>query len=105
MIEHDRKGGASWTRFAFPAWWHYDALRALDYLRSAGVAPDERVAEAVDLVASKRGADGRWPLEVAYPGEMPVELDEGGGVGRPSRWITLRALRVLDWYSGRSDRG
>jgi len=109
VIEKDRKASAgdrpAFTGLAFPAWWHYDALRALDYLRSAGVAPDERVAEAVDLVASKRGADGRWPLEVAYPGEMPVELDEGGGVGRPSRWITLRALRVLDWYSGRSDRG
>jgi hypothetical protein len=104
LIERDRKApagdGPAFTRFAFPAWWHYDALRALDYLRSAGIAPDGRVAEAVDLVASKRGADGRWQLEVRYPGEMPVELEEGGLVGRPGRWITLRALRVLDW-SGR----
>ena len=109
VIEKDRKASAgdrpAFTGLAFPAWWHYDALRALDYLRSAGVAPDERVAEAIGLVSSKRGADGRWLLDVRYPGEMPVELDEGGGVGRPSRWITLRALRVLDWYSGRSDRG
>jgi hypothetical protein len=72
-------------------------LRGLEYLRHAGVSPDERVAEAIDLVASKRGDDGRWPLEVRYPGEMPVEMDEGEG--RPSRWNTLRALRVLDWYS------
>ena len=99
VIERDRKGGAAWTRFAFPTWWHYDVLRGLEYLRSAGVTPDERVAEAIELVASKRDGDGRWPLETRYPGVMPVEIDEGEG--RPSRWNTLRALRVLDWYSAR----
>jgi hypothetical protein len=100
VIEHDRKGGASWTRFAFPTWWHYDVLRGLDYLRRTGVAPDERVEEAINLVASKRDGEGRWPLETQYPGTMPVETDEGEG--RPSRWITLRALRVLDWYAARA---
>lgn len=99
VIERDRKGGAAWTRFAFPTWWHYDVLRGLEYLRRAGVAPDERVAEAIDLVASKRDGDGRWLLEIRYPGEMPVETDDGEG--RPSRWNTLRALRVLDWYAAR----
>ena len=97
VIERDRKGDAVWTRFAFPTWWHYDVLRGLEHLRRAGVAPDERVAEAIDLVASKRDGDGRWPLETRYPGVMPVEID--GGEGRPSRWNTLRALRVLNWYS------
>jgi hypothetical protein len=97
VIERDRKGGAAWTRFAFPTWWHYDVLRGLEYLRRAGVTPDERVAEAIELVESKRDGDGRWPLEARYPGVMPVEIDEGEG--RPSRWNTLRALRVLDWYS------
>jgi hypothetical protein len=72
-------------------------LRGLEYLRRAGATPDERVAEAIELVESKRDGDGRWPLENQYPGTMPVELDEGEG--RPSRWNTLRALRVLDWYS------
>ncbi len=72
-------------------------LRGLEYLRRAGVAPDERVAEAIDLVASKRDGDGRWPLETRYPGKMPVETDEGEGW--PIRWNTLRALRVLNWYS------
>ena len=86
----------AWTRFAFPAWWHYDVLRGLSYLRCAGVAPDERVAEAIELVASKRDGDGRWPLETRHPGRMPLETDEG--VGRPSRWNTLRALRVLRWH-------
>ena len=88
---------AAWTRFAFPTWWHYDVLRGLEYLRRAGVVPDERVAEAIGLVASKRDGDGRWPLETRHPGEMPVETDEGEG--QPSRWNTLRALRVLNWYS------
>jgi hypothetical protein len=96
VIERDRKGGAAWTRFAFPTWWHYDVLRGLEYLRSAGVTPDERAAEAIELVASKRDGDERWPLETLYPGVMPVEMDEGEG--RPSRWNTLRALRVLRWY-------
>src|SRR4029077_17126288 len=78
-IERDRKGGARGTRLAFPTWWHYDVLRGLEYLRRAGVAPDERVAEAIDLVVSKRDDDGRWPLETRYPGKMPVESAERRG--------------------------
>jgi hypothetical protein len=97
VIERDRKGGTVWTRFAFPTWWHYDVLRGLEYLRDAGVTPDERMAEAVEMVASKSDGDGKWPLETQYPGVMPVETDQGEG--RPSRWNTLRALRVLNWYS------
>jgi hypothetical protein len=89
----------AWTRFSFPTWWHYDVLRGLEYLRRAGATPDERVAEAIELVESKRGGDGRWPLENQHPGTMAVEVDDGEG--RPSRWNTLRALRVLDWYSAR----
>ncbi len=99
VIERDRKSDATWTRFSFPTWWHYDVLRGLEYLRRAGATPDERVAEAIGLVESKRDGDGRWPLENQHPGTMAVELDEGEG--RPSRWNTLRALRVLDWYSAR----
>jgi hypothetical protein len=90
----------AWTRFSFPTWWHYDVLRGLDYLRRAGVTPDERVAEAIELVDSKHNDDGRWPLENQHPGTMAVVLDEGEG--RPSLWNTLRALRVLDWYSARA---
>ncbi len=96
-ILRDRKGNAAWTEFAFPTWWHYDVLRGLEYLRRAGVVPDARLTEAIDLVLSKRDSNGRWPLEAHYPGTMPIELGET--VGQPSRWITLRALRVLNWYS------
>ncbi len=96
VIERDRKGNTSWTRFAFPTWWHYDVLRGLEYLRSAGITPDERMAEAIELVASKRDGDWRWLLDTRYPGVMPIDMDEGEG--RPSRWNTLRALRVLRWY-------
>jgi len=102
VIERDRKGGAKWTRFAFPTWWHYDLLRGLDYLRRVGVAPDERVAEAIELVESKRDSDGRWPLETRHRGTMAVDVDQGED--QPSRWNTLRALRVLDWYSARDKR-
>jgi len=98
-IQRDRKGGTSWTRFAFPTWWHYDVLRGLEYLRRAGVAPDERLGEAIDLVVSKRDDQGRWPIDTRYCGRMPIEMD--AGEGRPSRWNTLRALRVLNWYCAR----
>jgi hypothetical protein len=97
VVSACRKSGAAFTRFAFPTWWHYDALRGLEYLRSAGVAPDNRVSEAIQLVKSKRDDEGRWPLETRHPGVMPVEIDDNEG--RPSRWNTLRALRVLNWYS------
>ena len=89
----------AWTQFSFPTGYHYDILRGLEYLRSAGVTPDPRLAEAIDLVASKRDADGRWPLENVHPDELDAE--PGAAEGQPSRWNTLRALRVLDWYSAR----
>jgi hypothetical protein len=92
--------GYAWTYFAFPTGYHYDVLRGLEYLRRARVTPDVRMAEAIDLVASKRDAIGRWPLEVVYPDELDAE--PGVVEGEPSRWITLRALRVLRW-AGRED--
>jgi hypothetical protein len=82
-------------RFSFPTWWHYDVLRALDYFRASGAEPDGRMSEAIDLVRSKQQAAGPWLLENTHPGAMHFALDEGDG--KPSRWNTLRALRVLDW--------
>jgi hypothetical protein len=85
-----------WLQFSFPPRYLYDVLRGLDHMRSAAVEPDERVAEAIDLVESKRTEDGRWPLENPHPGAVYFDMDEGEG--KPSRWNTLRAMRVLDWY-------
>jgi hypothetical protein len=101
-IERDREGSTVFTRFAFPTWWHYDVLRGLNYLRRAGVTPDQRMAEAIELVESKRNSDGKWLLEVQYSGNMPIMMDKVEG--QPSRWNTLRALRVLDWYDRYSAR-
>ena len=97
-IEHDHKTGrpTNWTRFSYPNFWHYDVLRGLDYLRAAEVTPDDRVSEAIELVRSKSDSDGRWPLDNPHPGELHFALDEGEG--KPSRWNTLRSLRVLRWY-------
>ncbi|MEX2237316.1 MAG: hypothetical protein WEB00_07265 [Dehalococcoidia bacterium] len=86
----------AFLQFSYPPSWHYDILRALDYLRSAGVVPDERVAEAIDLVEKRRGADGRWPLENTNSRQAHFAMDEGDD--KPSRWNTLRAMRVLRWY-------
>jgi hypothetical protein len=87
-----------WTRFSFPVSWHYDVLRGLDYLRSAGVQPDERAAEAIDLVTERRHQNGRWPLNLIHRDDIPSPFDMEPGIGKASRWITLRAMRVLDWY-------
>lgn len=97
MIERDRKANVAWTRFAFPAWWHYDVLRGLDYLRDADATPDARLAEPIDLLTMARDDTGRWPLGIRHPGVMPIEVDDVEG--QPSRWNTLRALRVLEWYA------
>jgi hypothetical protein len=82
--------------FAFPYYWHYDVLRALDYFRRSGAEPDPRVAAAVEIVRSKRQPDGRWLLDRIHPGRVHFAAE--GGVGEPSRWNTLRALRVLHWW-------
>jgi hypothetical protein len=88
-----------WTSFSFPAVWCYDVLRGLDYLRSAGVKPDARVAEAVALVEQRRDEDGRWPLDGIHRDHSErLAFDVETEVGKASRWNTLRALRVLDWY-------
>ena len=86
----------AWLRFSFPVRWHYDVLRALEYFRSVGDVPDARVDEAIDLLRSKQQADGTWLLENTHPGRVHFALEDGDG--RPSRWNTLRALRVLNWY-------
>jgi len=86
--------------FLHPNRWHYDVLRALDYFCSAadltGAASDPRLGEAIDHVLSRRLADGTWPLDWCLPGRVWFEVDDGAG--KPSRWVTLRAMRVLRWW-------
>ena len=88
----------AYLQFAFPYYWHYDVLRALDYFRRSGADPDPRMAEAAAVVQSKRQPGGRWRLDRIHPGRVHFDLE--GGVGTPSRWNTLRALRVLKWCDG-----
>jgi hypothetical protein len=86
--------------FLHPNRWHYDVLRALDYFRSAGAltsaAADPRLGEAVDHVRSRRREDGTWSLDWILCGRVWFDVDDG--VGMPSRWVTLRAMRVLTWW-------
>ena len=86
------------ARFAFPPRWHYDILRALDYFQAVGAPRDARLSEAIDIVRSRRRPDGRWSLEYSYKGKTYFQLER---VGAPSRWNTLRALRVLKWWDRR----
>ena len=86
-----------WLRFSFPTFWHYDVLRGLDYLRNAGLKPDSRVRDAIEIVIKRRHQNGRWPLNHLHPEFIPLEMETG--VGSASRWNTLRTLRVLRWYN------
>lgn len=90
-----------YLRFLHPNRAHYDILRALDYFREAsrvtGARPDQRLHEAIEIVRSRRDADGTWPLDWTQRGEAWFQMEE---VGEPSRWITLRAMRVLRWWDG-----
>jgi hypothetical protein len=83
------------TRFVFPPRWHYDILRALDYFQAVDAPRDPRLAEAIDIVRTHRREDGRWSLSYVYKGKTYFELER---LGAPSRWNTLRALRVLTWW-------
>jgi len=83
------------TRFAFPPRWHYDILRALDYFQAVNAPRDERLADAIEIVRNSQGKDGRWPLQNSYRGKTYFELEP---LSAPSRWNTLRALRVLKWW-------
>jgi hypothetical protein len=87
-----------YLQFAFPYYWHYDVLRALDHFRRVDAERDARLAAAIELVRSKRQPDGRWLLDRIHPGRVFFDLE--GPVGAASRWNTLRALRVLRWWDG-----
>ncbi|MEJ2012601.1 MAG: hypothetical protein P8X64_10320 [Anaerolineales bacterium] len=80
---------------SFPGRWRYDILRALEYFRDASIVWDERMRPALEVLLKKRRRDGRWPLQARHPGQTHFEMEKPG---QPSRWNTLRALRVLRTY-------
>ena len=100
IVEKDRKSGRDWREFTFPPRWRYDILWGLDYLRKAGAAPDDRATEAIELVAGRQLENGRWPLGEPHPGTVHFDMEPREAAG--SRWNTLRALRVLKWYSAQA---
>jgi hypothetical protein len=92
----------AFTRFAFPPRWHYDVLRALDYFQAVNAPRDPRLEDAIELVRRGQREDGRWTLQHTYAGKTWFDLERRGA---PSRWNTLRALRVLAWWEGKDERG
>ena len=86
----------AWMRFAFPPRWHYDILRGLEHFWEAGVSPDPRAEEAIEVVRRRRRPDGRWPIGPRCTGVEHFRMEEGR---KPGRWITLRALRLLRWWA------
>jgi hypothetical protein len=92
-----------WTLFSYPPRWHYDGLKATEYFARCGGTPDPRLAEAIARVRVKRRPDGRWLLENTHPGAVHFRFEEPDGT--PSRWNTLRALRVLRWYDASAPSG
>jgi hypothetical protein len=91
---------AKWTHFSFPPRWFYDVLAALDYFQACRAPRDPRLEDAIALVRSRRNKAGTWNLQNRHPGRTFFEMEE---VGRPSRWNTLRALRVLKWWEEQGD--
>ncbi|MCK4567032.1 MAG: hypothetical protein KAU48_06960 [Candidatus Thorarchaeota archaeon] len=80
---------------SYPSRWRYDILRALDYFQFAGVDYDNRMEHAIAVLLKKRRKNGKWPLQAKHPGQAHFDMEKSG---EPSRWNTLRALRVLKRY-------
>jgi hypothetical protein len=83
------------TALHYPPRWHYDILRALDYFRSAGCKYDNRMDDAINVLLKKRRKNNTWPLQAHHPGQRHFDMEI---VGKPGRWNTLRALRVLKHF-------
>jgi hypothetical protein len=90
-----RVADSAFTRFPFPPQWHFDVLRGLEHFRSADAPRDKRLQDAIDVISRAQQPDGRWPVHRPYPGRQWFPLETAG----PSRWATLRGLRVLQWWN------
>ena len=100
LFRSDKTGAVIDRRFtllSYPPRWHYDVLRGLDYFARLNAPRDDRLQDAIDLLQSRRRVDGSWPLQQKYAGKVFFDMEKVGG---PSRWNTLRALRVLRWWEG-----
>jgi hypothetical protein len=82
-------------KLSFPPRWHYDILRCLDYFQESSTPKDKRMNDAMDLLEKKKTPEGFWKLEKKYTARVFFEMEK---VGKPSRWNTLRVLRVLGWW-------
>ncbi len=98
LFRSDRTGeiiNKKWLMLSYPSRWYYDILRALAYFQTAGIPYDPRMQDALDILLAKRRKDGTWPVQAKHPGQTHFDMEKTGG---PSRWNTLRALRVLEKY-------
>ena len=105
LFRSDRTGEIIHPRFlmlSYPSHWFYDILRALDYFRSVSAAYDPRMQDALDVLIQERHKDGTWPLQAKHPGQTHFDMEKPG---QPSRWNTLRALRVLAHFAERRRSG
>ncbi len=82
-------------KLSYPSRWKYDILRALDYFQKAERKWDERIDEAITVIQKKRNKYGTWNMQAAHPGQLHFVMEKAG---KPSRWNTLRAMRVLKYY-------
>jgi hypothetical protein len=104
MLQHrlyksDKPGkviNPNFTRMPYPPRWKYDILRCLDFFQYAKIPYDKRMSDAIKLLLSKRSPNGYWKLHAKHPGTIHFEMEKAG---QPSRWNTLRALRVLKHYN------
>jgi hypothetical protein len=97
LFKSDKSGNvikSQFTRITFPPRWYYDILRALDYFQECQAEKDDRFQDAIDLLIKKE-KNGRWPMQSPHPGKVYFVMEEAG---KPSRWNTLRALRVMKWW-------
>lgn len=98
LYKSDRTGeliNNGFLKIPYPPRWKYDILRALDYFQYSGKKWDERMQSAIEVLLKKRRSDGRWNQQAAHPGAVHLEMEKAG---KPGRWNTLRALRVLHCY-------